>query len=156
MDPKVVMYVAYLVVSVGLTVWVATTLSRNGLVFLREVFDDDKLAVAVNQLLVMGFYLLNLGYVTFAMRSGAVVDDASEALETLSQKLGLVLLVLGGLHFLNVYVLSRYRRSRIRASQPPLSRPPLSRPPLPPAGRLPVPPPPGFPLQGTIPPPATA
>jgi hypothetical protein len=151
MDPKVVMYVSYLVVSVGLTVWVATTLSRNGLVFLREVFDDDRLAVAVNQLLVMGFYLLNLGYVTFAMRSGATVTDAGQALETLSRKLGLVLLVLGVLHFLNVYVLGRYRRGRLRANQPAAPRPPL-----PPAGRLPMPPAQGFPRQGTIPPPAIA
>ena len=126
MDPKVVMYVSYLVVSIGLTVWVATTLSRNGLV-----------------------------YVAFAMRSGAVVTDASQALETLSRKLGLVLLVLGALHFANVFVLGRYRRGRLRQNQPPAARPPL-----PPAGRLPMPPMPpargGFPQQGTIPPPATA
>jgi len=133
MDPKVWMYLVYLVVSVGLTVWVATTLSRNGLVFLTEVFADDKLARAINQLLVMGFYLLNLGYVAFAMRSGARVTDASEALETLSMKIGLVLLVLGILHFCNVFFLGRYRRGRLRQQQP--------APPLPPAGRLPMHPP---------------
>ena len=130
MDPKVWMYLVYLVVSVGLTVWVATTLSRNGLVFLADVFADDRLAKAVNQLLVMGFYLLNLGYVTFAMRSGAQVTNASEALETLSTKVGLVLLVLGVLHFCNVFFLGRYRRGRLRQQQP--------QPPMPPTGRLPI------------------
>jgi hypothetical protein len=130
MDPKVWMYLLYLAVSVGLTVWVATTLSRNGLVFLADVFDDERLAKAVNQLLVMGFYLLNLGYVAFAMRSSAQVEDASEALETLSMKIGLVLLVLGVLHFCNVYFLGRYRRGRIRQQQ--------GQPPLPPTGRLPM------------------
>jgi hypothetical protein len=140
MDPKVWMYLLYLAVSVGLTVWVATTLSRNGLVFLAEVFADEKLAQAVNQLLVMGFYLLNLGYVAFAMRSGAVVTNASEALETFSTKIGLVLLVLGVLHFCNVYFLGRYRRGRIRQQQ--------GVPPLPPTGRLPMHPP--------VPPPARA
>jgi hypothetical protein len=133
MDAKVWMYLLYLAVSVGLTVWVATTLSRNGLVFLLDVFADAKLARAVNQLLVMGFYLLNLGYVAFAMRSGARVTDASAALETLSMKVGLVLLVLGALHFCNVYFLGRYRRGRLRQQMP--------APPLPPAGRLPVHPP---------------
>jgi hypothetical protein len=138
MDPKVWMYLVYLVVSVGLTVWVATTLSRNGLVFLTEVFADDKLARAINQLLVMGFYLLNLGYVTVTMRSSQSITDTSQALETLSSKVGLVLLVLGVLHFLNVFFLGRYRRGRLRQQQPV--------PPLPPAGRLPFhpqnPPPP--------------
>ena len=130
MDPKVWMYLTYLLVSVGLTVWVATTLSRNGLVFLADVFADEKLAKAVNQLLVMGFYLLNLGYVTVTMRSSQTISDTSEALETLSSKVGLVLLVLGVLHFLNVFVLGRYRRGRLRQQQ--------AAPPLPPAGRLPM------------------
>jgi hypothetical protein len=130
MDPKVWMYLVYLTVSVGLTIWVATTLSRNGLLFLSDVFADTKLAKAVNQLLVMGFYLLNLGYVTVAMRSGATIADTSEALETLSMKIGLVLLVLGVLHFCNVFFLGRYRRGRLRQQQ--------GMPPLPPAGRLPM------------------
>jgi hypothetical protein len=129
MDPKVWMYLVYLLISVGLTVWVATTLSRNGMVFLEDVFADTKLAKAVNQLLVMGFYLLNLGYVTVTMRSTADIADTSEALETLSLKIGLVLLVLGVLHFCNVFFLGRYRRGRVRQQQ--------AVPPLPPAGRLP-------------------
>ena len=129
MDPKVWMYLAYLAISVGLTIWVATTLSRNGLIFLEDVFDDHRLARAVNQLLVMGFYLLNLGYVSVAMRSGKQIPNASAALETISMKLGLVLLVLGVLHFGNVFFLGRYRRGRLR-QQPGV-------PPLPPVGRLP-------------------
>jgi hypothetical protein len=136
-DHKVWMYLAYLLISVGLTVWVATTLSRNGLVFLEDVFADGKLARAVNQLLVMGFYLLNLGYVAVAMRSAAAVPSASKALETLSMKIGLVLLVLGVLHFFNVFFLNRYRRGRLRQQQ--------GQPPLPPAGRLPMHPPTGNP-----------
>jgi len=129
-DHKIWMYLVYLVVSVGLTVWVATTLSRNGLVFLADVFADNRLAKAVNQLLVMGFYLLNLGYVAVAMRSGTRIPDAARALETLSYKIGFVLLVLGLLHVCNVFFLGRYRRGRLRQQQ--------AMPPLPPAGRLPM------------------
>ncbi len=147
------MYLAYLAISVGLTVWVATTLARNGMIFLEDVFADRKLARAVNQLLVMGFYLLNLGYVAVAMQSHKTIRDTSTALETLSTKLGLVLLVLGVLHFGNVFFLGRYRRGRLRQQQ--------GVPPLPPAGRLPrypgvgpggqIPPPPMAPMPGPAP-----
>jgi hypothetical protein len=156
-DHKVWMYLVYLAISIGLTVWVATTLSRNGQVFLEDVFADNRLATAVNHLLVMGFYLLNLGYVAVAMRSTARVPDASRALETLSTKIGLVLLVLGVLHFFNVFFLGRYRRGRLRQQQ--------TRPPLPPAGRLRMPPgaptfptgtPPSPGQPGPTPPPAQA
>jgi hypothetical protein len=149
MDPKVWMYFGYLVVSVGLTIWVATTLARNGLVFLEDVFADSKLARAINQLLVMGFYLLNLGFVTVAMRSSSRIADASAALETLSLKIGWVLLVLGILHFCNVFFLGRYRRGRLRMQQ--------VTPPLPPVGRLPqMPPPPQYQQHPHMPPPAQA
>lgn len=131
-DMKVWMYLVYLAVSIGLTIWVARALSRNGLVFLEEVFADERLAAAVNSLLVVGFYLLNLGYVTVAMKHGESVGSTSQAMEELSLKIGLVLLVLGALHFFNVFALGRYRRNRLRqlATHPPIA----------PIGRLPVPP----------------
>ncbi|MFC0028544.1 hypothetical protein ACFFMM_03275 [Micromonospora chaiyaphumensis] len=124
MDVKVWMYLAYLAVSIGLTVWVARALARNGLVFLEDVFADKRLADAVNSLLVVGFYLLNLGYVTVAMKEADPVGTTSQALEQLSMKVGWVLLVLGALHFFNVFALGRYRRGRLRqqvAAQPPLA-----------------------------------
>ena len=105
MELKVWMYLGYLVVSVGLTIWVARTLSRNGLVFLEDVFQNERLARAVNHLLVVGFYLLNLGYVTVAMRHSGAIGTPSAALEELSLKIGMVLLVLGALHFFNVFAL---------------------------------------------------
>ncbi|MFC6017672.1 hypothetical protein ACFP2T_15830 [Plantactinospora solaniradicis] len=130
MEIKVWMYLVYLVISIGLTIWVASTLSRNGLVFLEEVFEDNRLARAVNSLLVVGFYLLNLGYVSVAMKHGGGVHTVSQAMEELSKKIGLVLLVLGALHFFNVFALNRYRRGRQRQL--------ATHPPLPPAGRLPM------------------
>jgi hypothetical protein len=140
-DIKFWMYLVYLAISVALTVWVAGTLSRNGLVFLEDVFDDARLARAVNSLLVVGFYLINLGYVTVALQTGKAIGSASVALEELSRKIGLVLLVLGALHLFNVWALGRYRRSRLRQNAPV--------PPLPPAGRLPTPPyPPPYPPMG--------
>jgi hypothetical protein len=129
MTDKVVMYLVYLALSISLTVWVGHTLSRNGKVFLQDAFDDERLAGSVNHLLVVGFYLLNLGYVSVAMRVTGAIDDTAGAMEELSLKVGLVLLVLGGVHFVNLYALSRYRRTRLRAAS--------GVPPLPPTGILP-------------------
>ena len=85
-------YVGYLVITVPLTVWVASTLSRNGRVFLADVFGgDDALADAVNRLLVVGFYLLNLGFVSLYLRSGGS-HSAEDVFDMLSVKVGVVLL----------------------------------------------------------------
>ncbi|KUJ41510.1 hypothetical protein ACWDWS_02820 [Streptomyces sp. NPDC003328] len=111
MDLTVIAYVIYLLISVALTVWVARTLSRNGRVFLEDVLHgNEKLADAVNHLLVVGFYLVNLGFVALYLNGHGTVEDARGIFEALSTKLGVVLLVLGAMHLGNVYVLNRIRR----------------------------------------------
>ena len=109
-------YIAYLFISISVTIWVARALSRNGRVFLIDTFlHNEPLADAVNNLLVVGFYLVNVGYVALALRYGARPTDPAGTIESMSTKVGLVLLVLGGMHFfttaLNTLEQARYRRS---------------------------------------------
>ncbi|MFC9324986.1 hypothetical protein [Kitasatospora sp. NPDC057015] len=111
MDSTVISYAIYLPVATGLTLWVARALSTNGKVFLADVFaGDEKLAEAVNQLLLVGFYLLNLGFVALWMKTDGQVVGTQGVFDALSVKLGTVLLVLGVMHLGNVYVLNRIRR----------------------------------------------
>ena len=92
-------YVAYLMISIALTVWVARTLVRNGRIFLVDSFlGNESLADSVNHLLAVGFYLVNVGYVSLALKYGDKPLDLAQAIETLSTKVGLVLLVLGVMH----------------------------------------------------------
>ncbi len=111
MNDTVATYVVYLFISVALTVWVGTTLFRNGRLFLVDVFNGNEgLADAVNRLLIVGFYLLNLGFVTLFLRVRGSVVGVRGSFDTLSVKVGTVLLVLGAIHLSNVYVFSRIRR----------------------------------------------
>ena len=118
----VITYLVYLALSLGLTVWVARTLHANGRVFLVDVFKGDAaLADSVNHLLVVGFYLINLGYVAMALKLGYRVLDAQQAIEALSAKVGAVSLVLGAMRFFNLYVFARLRRrARIEGAPPPV------------------------------------
>lgn len=124
MNATVVTYVIYLGISVGLTLWVGRTLAVNGRPFLVDVFaGDERLAETVNRLLVVGFYLLNLGFVSLFLRIGGEVDGVRGAFEALSVKVGTVLLVLGAVHLINVYVFSRVRRRTVldREQVPPVA-----------------------------------
>lgn len=120
MNWLVAMYIVYLFISVALTVWVARTLHKNGRIFLVDSFlGNEPLADSVNHLLVVGFYLINIGYVTLALKYRAAVTNAQEALESLSTKIGLVLLVLGGMHFFNLLVFTKLRKRGLLHKQPP-------------------------------------
>ena len=109
-------YTFYLVISVALTVWVGRTLHKNGRVFLVDALTGhEKLADSVNHLLLVGFYLINIGFVTVALRYGGTVREVQGAIEYLSTKLGIVLLALGVMHFFNLFVLSCWRRHSVRS-----------------------------------------
>lgn len=114
MDFLVLTYLAYLSISIALTAWVGRTLHKNGRVFLVDVFHgNENLADSVNHLLVVGFYLINFGYVSLALHLGYDVLSLRGVIEALSSKVGVVLLVLGGMHFGNLYIFSRIRRRAV-------------------------------------------
>jgi len=113
-------YLIYLTISIALTVWVARTLHKNGRVFLVDVFHgNEPLADSVNHLLVVGFYLINFGYVSLALKLGYNVANTQQGIEALSVKVGMVLLVLGGMHFFNLFIFSRMRHRASLVNGPP-------------------------------------
>jgi uncharacterized membrane protein len=84
---------------------------------------DERLAHAVNQLLVIGFYVINLGYVSFFMSSDRTTETGQSVMELLSTKIGGVALIVGGVHFGNVWLLNTYRRRALlrAAGDPPVA-----------------------------------
>jgi hypothetical protein len=128
MNSIVLTYSLYLAISVPLTVWVAKTLHRNGRIFLVDSFlGNEELADSVNHLLVVGFYLVNIGFVTLALKTGVEPYGAQGVFEVLSRKTGTVMLVLGAMHFFNIYVFSSMRKRALMRSAPP---------PIPPTGQV--------------------
>jgi hypothetical protein len=120
MTPIVWTYIVYIALSIPLTVWVAQTLHKNGRVFLIDSFrGNERLADSVNHLLVVGFYLINIGYVALALKESIAPTDIRQVLETVSRKIGVVMLVLGVMHFFNILVFSKMRRRALLQSVPP-------------------------------------
>ena len=120
MTPLTWTYLLYLLLSIALTIWVAQTLHKNGRVFLVDSFlGNEALADSVNHLLVVGFYLVNLGFVALFLKSEDKPLDLQSIIETLSGKIGWVLLVLGAMHFFNLLVFSKMRKRALLKNTPP-------------------------------------
>ena len=103
--------VLYLVISVALTLWVAHTLSTNGIIFLIECFGHDELlARSTNHLLVVGFYLVNLGWILLTLQFGVGPETVPELIRFLATKVGLVVVVLGLMHFFNMNAIAKFGR----------------------------------------------
>ena len=110
MNYNVVSYAVYLVITICLTIWVARTLLKNGRIFLVDIFSgNQELANSVNNLLQVGFYLINIGYTLSVLTIYEKLFDIQVMLEVLSVKVGTIILILGGMHFFNLFVLFKLR-----------------------------------------------
>ena len=104
-------YALYLLIAIAFTVWVARTLSGNGIVFLVECFGHDEvLAKSTNHLLVVGFYLMNLGFIFLALQFGEPPATVPDMIVFLSSKVGLAVVVLGAMHFFNMHAIATFGR----------------------------------------------
>ena len=118
MNNILVLYTAYLIITIVLTIWVAHTLFKNGQVFLIDIFHGNKeLSEAVNNLLWVGFYLVNIGYAVYTLRTTDLVQSARELVEVLSLKVGAIILILGCMHFMNMFIFFRLRKRALQDKQ---------------------------------------
>ncbi len=107
----VIAYSLYLIIAIAMTIWVAFTLSTNGKIYLVRCFDDDaELAGSINHLLVVGFYLVNFGFIALALSTADEPVSTVQVMRFLGWYVGIATLVLGGMHFFNVAAVTRYGR----------------------------------------------
>jgi hypothetical protein len=114
-DYTVVAYAIYLPAVLLLTWYVAQTLFRNGLVFMRDIFNGrEEIARATNALFRIGFYLLNLGFSLYILEIYHTPDGTRETIEVLSSKIGGFSIYLGVMLFLNLYLFFRGKKAAHR------------------------------------------
>lgn len=107
-------YGIYTITTIAITIWVANVLRKNGEPFLKATFKNDEvLAGAVNKLLNVGFYLVNVGYLIFTIKTTAPIEELRVLIETLGWKIGKIVLILGVMHFINMFVLLNLRKNAI-------------------------------------------
>ena len=105
-----VSYASYLIISIAMTIWVARVLSKNGEMFLVKCFgQDQELAKSTNHLLVIGFYLVNIGFIC-ARLDGWNVSNV-DLIPNVGSKVGISVLVLGVMHFFNMVMIAKFGRT---------------------------------------------
>ncbi len=120
MDLTIMGYAIYLGLSISITIWVAQTLFKNGRIFIVDAFSgDEKMGDAVNHLLLVGFYLVNIGFIAIFLRFGERPENIQEVFEFNATKIGIVLFFLGLAHFFNIFNFSRIRKKSRKSTPDP-------------------------------------
>ncbi len=103
-------YSIYLVISLGMTFFVAKVLFQNSKIFMLDIFKGrEEIAFPTNRLFEIGFYLMNVGAALLFMKTTQILSHQG-LLETLSLKIGSFSIYLGLMLFMNLYLLFRGKK----------------------------------------------
>lgn len=115
----IITYILYLKVSIWITFWVGYSLYKNGRYFLVEAFNNEELADAINRLLLIGFYLVNIAYMLLVLRTEYAITNIAQMIETVCSKVGMIVFVLAVMHFFNLSAFTFVRWYRTQRVQHP-------------------------------------
>jgi hypothetical protein len=112
-------YALFFPAMVGIAVYVAQVCHRNGRLWMMRIFDNEAHFVdAVNNVLLVGCYVLNAGYIAVVLSLWEPVTTVPQMLGALSQRIALILFTLAGLHYQNIAVLLIWSKAKHRKHQP--------------------------------------
>jgi predicted PurR-regulated permease PerM len=110
-DLIVVAYTIYLPIVILLTFYVANSLFKNSIVYMKDIFNGrEEIAKATNTLFKIGFYLMNLGFALFILKISTSLTNIQTTIEALSMKVGGFSIYLGAMLFVNMYLFFRGKR----------------------------------------------
>ena len=110
-------YIIYCLVILLVIGWAGFRLHEAGKPFVREAFEGDiPRADLTNDLLLLGYYLVNIGYSLLRIRQLGEVNSQSSVVAALSDQIGRLVLILAVLHYINICVLWLFKRNRNKNS----------------------------------------
>lgn len=104
-------YLIYLPVTFYITVIVGWVLYKKGIVFLNDAFNSNvELASILNKFLLLGYYLLNLGYAAVSIHIFSEIYSFTQLIEELSKRIGMLIIGLALMHYFNMYTFSQFNK----------------------------------------------
>lgn len=103
----------YLAISFYITIYVGYHCYKVGEVFLKNYVADIRICKSINQLLLMGYYLLNLGYVAKSLLPWGNVNNLPELISVVAIKISTIVIILCVLHYLNMLAIYTFGNKQI-------------------------------------------
>lgn len=110
MSFNVIGYSIYIGVIIYITVFIGKKFYDSGSVFLHEILIDHRICEAVNNILLVAYYLLNIGNAIIMIRTWPQIESAGQLIEVSSINIGQIILLLAGIHYVNIALLLMGRK----------------------------------------------
>ncbi len=95
-------YSIHLLISSFITFYVGWRCYVHGIVWLNELLQNEQISLAVNRILLVCYYMVNIGYIIWSLSTWQRIHNPIEMINALGFKIGGITLILSLLHYLNI------------------------------------------------------
>lgn len=115
MNLNIIGYTIFLLITTYIIIVVGKLCYRNGNIFVLELIPNHKeLCHQINKILLIGYYLINIGYCAMTLVSWSAITNFTELVSIISSKTAVILGILAILHYLNIFILTNYIQKLIK------------------------------------------
>ena len=114
MNLNLAAYAFFLSIVVFIIVVVGKICYRNGNIYVLALLPGhEDLCIRINKLLLIGYYLLNIGYAAMTLISWQTIISLPQLVELIAFKSAIIICILSVLHYTNIFMLAKYVRKLI-------------------------------------------
>lgn len=107
MNYNMIGYGIFITLIVLIIVVVGKICYRNGNVFVAELIPDHlELCQQINKILLVGYYLVNIGYGAMTLVDWETITSPLQLVEVIAIKISIIISILSILHYLNIIILT--------------------------------------------------
>ncbi|SHJ02936.1 hypothetical protein [Flavobacterium terrae] len=108
-------YIIFLSIITFIIVVVGKICYRNGNIYVSELIPEHaELCHQINKTLLVGYYLVNIGYSSMTLIYWKDILTIQQLIETISVKTSIIAFILCFLHYSNIYILTNYIQKLIK------------------------------------------
>ena len=109
MNLNIIGYTIYLLITTFIIIKVGKICYKNGNVYVAQLIPEhEDLCHKTNQILLVGYYLLNIGYCAMTLISWEKILSLNQLIEVISVKSAIIICSISILHYINIFILTRY------------------------------------------------
>lgn len=114
MNLNIIGYIIYLSITSFIIIKVGKICYQNGNVFVSQLIPNhEELCLKINQVLLVGYYLLNLGYCAMTLISWKKIAETNQLIEVIAYKSAIIICTISIMHYINIFLLTKYIKKLI-------------------------------------------
>ena len=112
MNYNISVYIVFIALVSFIIIYVGRYFYTNGRVFIVSLLHDNvPLADNINRLLLVGYYLVNIGYAFIKLKQWTKIDAVATWFSSLATNMATLILILALLHYMNMLIIYSLSKS---------------------------------------------